>query len=49
MDGLESLEVVKVNRDGGVVTVLLSRPKALNAINEQMWFKRIRVRRVSSA
>ena len=36
MEGLEQLEVVKVERDGGVVTVVLSRPKALNAINAQM-------------
>ncbi len=36
MDGLESLEVVKVAISEGIAEVVLCRPKALNAINAQM-------------
>lgn len=36
MERFETLETIKVEREGGVVTVVLSRPKALNAINDQM-------------
>ncbi len=36
MDGLESLEVVKVAISEGIAEVVLCRPKALNAINGQM-------------